>query len=125
MLGIVIAACIVGCSHSGRPCATGPAHQPLPVRLAFSPPCPQSLKLLPRELDAQTLARFLRACPGLAKPAIGEILGERDTFYEDVRAAFMQTFDFTGGWCLAMVSVVRMRFWRGSQGGAGSLHADL
>lgn len=57
----------------------------------------QSLKLLPRELDAATLARFLRACPGLAKPAIGEILGERDAFYEDVRAAYMQTFDFTGG----------------------------
>ncbi|PRW57821.1 ARF guanine-nucleotide exchange factor GNOM-like [Chlorella sorokiniana] len=56
----------------------------------------QSLKLLPRELDAPTLARFLRACPGLAKPAIGEILGERDAFYEDVRAAYMQTFDFTG-----------------------------
>lgn len=68
-------------------------------------PCLQSLKLLPRELDAPTLARFLRACPGLAKPGIGEILGERDAFYEDVRAAYMQTFDFTGAAVYALLNV--------------------
>lgn len=43
------------------------------------------------------VARFLRCCPGLAKGSIGEILGERDEFYEHVRWAFMETFDFTGG----------------------------
>ena len=59
-------------------------------------PAPQSLKLLPPSLEPGTVARFLRACPGLAKPSIGEILGERDTFYEQVREAYMQTFDFTG-----------------------------
>lgn len=56
----------------------------------------QSLKLLPPQLDPPTVARFLRCCPGLAKPSIGEILGERDAFYEDVRTAFMETFDFRG-----------------------------
>ena len=43
------------------------------------------------------MARFLRCCPGLAKGSIGEVLGEREPFYEEVREGFMQTFDFTGG----------------------------
>jgi hypothetical protein len=56
----------------------------------------QTLRLLPTQLDPASIARFLRCCPGLAKGGIGEILGERDDFYEQVREAFMQTFDFTG-----------------------------
>lgn len=56
----------------------------------------QSLKLLPSSLEPSVVARFLRCCPGLAKGSIGEILGERDEFYERVRWAFMETFDFTG-----------------------------
>lgn len=56
----------------------------------------QSIGLLPSTLDPGTVARFLRCCPGLAKPGIGEILGERDTFYDGVRDAFIETFDFAG-----------------------------
>ncbi|KAL4436787.1 hypothetical protein ABPG75_003926 [Micractinium tetrahymenae] len=56
----------------------------------------QSLKLLPSSLEPAVVARFLRCCPGLAKGSIGEILGEREEFYERVRWAFMETFDFTG-----------------------------
>ncbi|EFN55517.1 hypothetical protein CHLNCDRAFT_133932 [Chlorella variabilis] len=56
----------------------------------------QSLRLLPPQLDPPTVARFLRCCPGLGKASIGEILGERDAFYEEVRQAFMETFDFVG-----------------------------
>ena len=62
-----------------------PAHLPIHPP---TPPEPQSLKLLPPSLEPPTVARFLRCCPGLAKPSIGEILGERDTFYDQVRAAF-------------------------------------
>lgn len=61
------------------------------------PTLSQSLKLLPSSLEPSVVARFLRCCPGLAKGSIGEILGERDEFYERVRWAFMETFDFTGG----------------------------
>lgn len=47
----------------------------------------QSMKLLPGpRLDPRAVGRFLRACPGLAKQAIGEILGEKGTFYDEVRA---------------------------------------
>ena len=56
----------------------------------------QSLGLLPSPLTAQTVARFLKACPGLSKSAIGEILGERGDFYEDIRAEFCDLFDFHG-----------------------------
>lgn len=56
----------------------------------------QSLHLLPPTLDPGSVARFLRCCPGLAKPSIGEVLGERDTFYDQVRDAFSETFDFSG-----------------------------
>ncbi|PSC74405.1 ARF guanine-nucleotide exchange factor GNOM isoform B [Micractinium conductrix] len=56
----------------------------------------QSVKLLPAPLEPTVLARFLRCCPGLAKNGIGEILGEREAFYEQVREAFMHTFDFIG-----------------------------
>lgn len=69
---------------------------------------PQSLKLLPPQLEPSTVARFLRCCPGLAKPAIGEILGEREAFYEQVREAFMETFDFTGGRLKWAWGLVRM-----------------
>lgn len=76
-----------------------------PSHLAHPPPCTppptplasQSLKLLPAQLEPGAVARFLRCCPGLAKASIGEVLGEREPFYEEVRTAFMQTFDFTGG----------------------------
>ena len=56
----------------------------------------QAMHLLPAPLDPGAVARFLRGCPGLAKPAIGEVLGERDAFYEGVRDAFLSTFDFGG-----------------------------
>jgi brefeldin A-resistance guanine nucleotide exchange factor 1 len=56
----------------------------------------QSLHLLPQTLDPGSVGRFLRCCPGLAKPCIGEVLGERDTFYDQVRDAFSETFDFSG-----------------------------
>ena len=56
----------------------------------------QSLHLLPGTLDPGSVGRFLRCCPGLPKPAIGEVLGERDAFYEGVRDSFIQTFDFSG-----------------------------
>lgn len=56
----------------------------------------QSMHLLPATLDAASVARFLRACPGLSKAAIGEVVGERDAFYDGVRSSFMETFDFTG-----------------------------
>lgn len=57
----------------------------------------QSMKLLPGpKLDAVAVAHFLRACPGLAKPAIGEILGEKGPFYDAVREAFLNTFEFEG-----------------------------
>eukprot|EP00887_Chlorella_sp_A99_P008000 scaffold12.g8000.t1 len=57
----------------------------------------QSMKLLPGpKLDAVAVAHFLRACPGLAKPAIGEILGEKGPFYDAVREAFLKTFEFEG-----------------------------
>jgi brefeldin A-resistance guanine nucleotide exchange factor 1 len=56
----------------------------------------QSMHLLPPTLDPGSVARFLRCCPGLAKPCIGEVLGERDTFYDQVRDAFSKTFDFSG-----------------------------
>lgn len=56
----------------------------------------QSLNLLPSPLTAISVARFLRSCPGLSKAAIGEVLGERDDFYEDIRTEFCNTFDFTG-----------------------------
>ncbi len=55
-----------------------------------------ALKLLPAEPDAGAVARCLRACPGLEKAAIGEVLGERDEFHDAVRAAFGATFDFAG-----------------------------
>lgn len=54
------------------------------------------MKLLPPVLEGPAVAAFLRSCPGLAKTAIGEILGGRDPFNEEVREAFMATFDFTG-----------------------------
>lgn len=54
------------------------------------------MKLLPQTLEPVSVARFLRGCPGLAKAGIGEILGERDAFYEGVRDAFIETFAFAG-----------------------------
>lgn len=56
----------------------------------------QSLKLLPSPLTASSVAKFLRSCPGLSKAAIGEVLGERGSFYEEIRSEFIETFDFTG-----------------------------
>lgn len=56
----------------------------------------QSLHLLPPTLDPASVARFMRCCPGLAKAGIGEVLGEREEFYDAVRTAFMETFDFAG-----------------------------
>ena len=52
--------------------------------------------LLPPSEDPVALARFLRFCPGLSKAGIGEVLGERDAYYEQVREAFMETLDFAG-----------------------------
>ena len=56
----------------------------------------QSIHLLPHALEPGPVARFLRFCPGLGKASIGEVLGERDAFYENVRQAFIDTFQFTG-----------------------------
>ena len=59
----------------------------------------QSLGLLPpgeNGLVPNVIARFLRSCPGLAKASIGEVLGERESFFDEVRDAFAETFDFTG-----------------------------
>lgn len=56
----------------------------------------QEIKLLPTPLTARAVARFLRGCPGLSKAAIGEVLGERDQFYEDIREEFCDTFNFGG-----------------------------
>ncbi|GAB4821173.1 hypothetical protein N2152v2_008219 [Parachlorella kessleri] len=54
----------------------------------------QSIHLLPHVLEPGPVARFLRFCPGLGKSSIGEVLGERDAFYENVRQAFIDTFQF-------------------------------
>lgn len=57
----------------------------------------QSCNLLPPEkLQPIPVAHFLRSCPGLVKNAIGEMLGERDTFFDEMRDAFAKTFDFSG-----------------------------
>jgi brefeldin A-resistance guanine nucleotide exchange factor 1 len=72
-------------NHSCKPC-------PLAFCLAL-----QSIHLLPHALEPDAVARFLRFCPGLAKASIGEVLGERDLFYEQVRQAFIETFLFRGG----------------------------
>ena len=57
----------------------------------------QTLKLLPEELDALGVARFMRNCPGLSKQTIGELLGDNDDFFLEVLDEFTQTFDFAGG----------------------------
>ena len=57
----------------------------------------QTLKLLPEELDAVGVARFMRNCPGLSKQTIGELLGDNDDFFLEVLHEFTQTFDFAGG----------------------------
>ncbi len=56
----------------------------------------QEVKLLPTPLTARAVARFLKGCPGLSKPAIGEVLGEREQFYEEIREEFCDTFNFGG-----------------------------
>ena len=56
----------------------------------------QTLKLLPEQLDAVGVARFMRNCPGLSKQTIGELLGDNDDFFLEVLDEFTQTFDFTG-----------------------------
>ena len=60
-------------------------------------PLLQTLKLLPEELDAVGVARFMRNCPGLSKQTIGELLGDNDDFFLEVLDEFTQTFDFAGG----------------------------
>lgn len=45
---------------------------------------------------AACLGRFLRACPGLNKTSIGELLGEPADFYLKVLDAYTQSFDFRG-----------------------------
>jgi len=45
---------------------------------------------------ATALACFLRACPGLSKAAVGEVLGEPGAFSAAVLDAFTATFDFGG-----------------------------
>ena len=72
------------------------ALQPRPGGEPPPPSPPQALHLLPPSLDAPSLARFLRCCPGLGKAGIGEVLGERDDFHDAVRTAFVRTFDFVG-----------------------------
>lgn len=53
--------------------------------------------LMGPKLDGKEVAVFLRACPGLAKTTIGELLGEPSDFWLTVLAEFVATFDFTGG----------------------------
>ncbi len=73
----------------------------------------QSIHLLPHALNPDAVARFLRFCPGLAKASIGEVLGERDLFYEQVRQAFIETFMFKG-MCLWYVGARRC-MWGGGE----------
>ena len=82
----------------------------------------QSLRLLPPQLDPPTVARFLRCCPGLGKASIGEILGERDAFYEEVRQAFMETFDFVGEVARRWESLHGSRRPPGSPSQQGAVH---
>lgn len=56
----------------------------------------QTLGLLPVEMDAAAVARFLRCCPGLNKQTIGELLGEHDEFFLEVLRHFTDTFEFSG-----------------------------
>ena len=78
------------------------------------------MKLLPGpKMDPVAVAQFLRSCPGLAKPAIGEVLGEKGPFYDSVREAFLTTFEFAGeGWGQGGVSGARVGYTAGA--GAGS-----
>lgn len=57
----------------------------------------QTLGLLPVEMDAAAVARFLRCCPGLNKQTVGELLGEHDEFFLEVLRRFTDTFEFSGG----------------------------
>ena len=56
----------------------------------------QEVGLLPTPLAARAVSRFLKGCPGLSKAAIGEVLGEREQFYEEIREEFCDTFNFAG-----------------------------
>lgn len=52
--------------------------------------------LLPGDMNAPAVAKFLRACPGLNKQTTGELLGEYDDFFLEVLREFTDTFDFSG-----------------------------
>ena len=59
----------------------------------------QTMGLLPEDMNAAAVARFLRCCPGLNKQTTGELLGEYDDFFLEVLREFTDTFDFSG-WTL-------------------------
>lgn len=56
----------------------------------------QTMGLLPEDMNAAAVARFLRCCPGLNKQTTGELLGEYDDFFLEVLREFTDTFDFSG-----------------------------
>jgi brefeldin A-resistance guanine nucleotide exchange factor 1 len=60
----------------------------------------QELGLLPSPADPQSVAHFLRDCPGLDKTMVGAYLSEIDdskhSFQTNVRQSFVQLFDFSG-----------------------------
>lgn len=56
----------------------------------------QTIKLLPAEKDAKTIAHFLRVCPNLNGHVVGDMLGDADAFYQDVLENFTETFNFSG-----------------------------
>ncbi|KAJ4762470.1 SEC7-like guanine nucleotide exchange family protein [Rhynchospora pubera] len=56
----------------------------------------QNAKLLPENLDPESVALLLRYTPGLDKNLLGDYLGHHDDFCILVLHEFSRTFDFTG-----------------------------
>ncbi|KAJ3675642.1 hypothetical protein LUZ60_004684 [Juncus effusus] len=56
----------------------------------------QSVNLLPKNLEPNSIALFLRYTPGLDKTLIGDYLGHHDEFCIKVLNEFAKTFDFKG-----------------------------
>ena len=56
----------------------------------------QSINLLPQELTAESVAKFLYTARGLSKNVVGELLGDPKEFYLKVLDAFVNLFDFKG-----------------------------
>jgi golgi-specific brefeldin A-resistance guanine nucleotide exchange factor 1 len=56
----------------------------------------QNAKLLPENLDPESVALLFRYTPGLNKNILGDYLGHHEDFYILVLHEFARTFDFTG-----------------------------